>query len=79
MGIMDKITGRFRKSSGGGESSDVSQHGYPEQAPAGSEAGGERPLEEMPQREGADAGRKHPDDVVESDDGKATGNPHAAG
>jgi hypothetical protein len=33
----------------------------------------------MPQREGADAGRKHPDDVVESDDGKATGNPHAAG
>jgi hypothetical protein len=79
MGIIDKITGRFRKASGGAESPDVSQQGYPEEAPAGTEAGGETPAEETPQRQGADAGRKHAAEDVEHDDGKSTGNPHSAG
>jgi hypothetical protein len=79
MGIIDKITGRFRKSSGGGESLDVSQQGYPEEAPPGTEAGGETPAEETPQRQGADTGTEHPAEAVEHDDGKATGNPRSAG
>jgi hypothetical protein len=79
MGIIDKITGRFRKASGGAESLDASGHGYPEEAPAGTEVGGEQPAEETPQRQGADAGRKHPEEDVESGDGKATGNPRSAG
>jgi hypothetical protein len=76
MGIIDKISGRRRKSSGGGETFDVSRQGYPEEAPAGTAAGGDRRAEDTPQRQSAKPDRKHD---VERDDGKATGNPHSAG
>jgi hypothetical protein len=79
MGIIDRITGPFRKARGDVGTIDQSQHGYPEEAPAGAEAGGETPAAETPQRQSARAGRRYPDEAVDSDDGKATGNPRSAG
>lgn len=79
MGFIDRITSRFKKASGGAESVDVSQQGYPEEAPSGMEPGGDRPAEESPQRQGAEPERKYPDEAVESGNGKATGNPRSAG
>ena len=58
---------------------DESQQGYPEEAPPGSDPAGGGRSEDSPQREGAKAPRKHDDQVDGSDDGKATGNPDAAG
>jgi hypothetical protein len=62
------------------ESIDESQHGYPEEAPPGSNPPGEDPpSEETPQRRGGKAEREHGDEATDTDDGTATGNPHAAG
>lgn len=59
---------------------DISQQGYPEEAPAGVDPGGDdRPSEDSPPREGAKAPRKHDDRAGDADDGKATGNRRAAG
>jgi len=78
VGFVDKIR-NARKSRRGAESVDVSRHGYPEEAPAGTTSGTPEPAEETPQRQGAKPGRKYPDEAVESGDGKATGNPRSAG
>jgi hypothetical protein len=61
------------------ESVDESQQGYPEEAPPGTDPGGEPPSEETPQRQGGKAERRGPDEATESGDGKATGNPRSAG
>jgi hypothetical protein len=59
---------------------DISQHGYPEEAPPGADpSAGDGPSEDRPPREGAKAPRKHDDLSDETDDGKATGNPRSAG
>jgi len=55
------------------------QQGYPEEGPPGADPGGGGRSEDSPQREGANAPRKHDDQADESDHGKATGNPDAAG
>ena len=57
--------------------SDQSSAGYPEEAPPGADPSGAP--EDTPQRESAEAPRKHDDQVDETDDGKATGNPRSAG
>jgi hypothetical protein len=51
---------------------DQSDKGYPEEAPPGADPGGGERSEETPAREDAE---KAPD----NEDGKATGNPNAAG
>ena len=56
---------------------DISDHGYPEEAPPGADPDG--PSEDRGPREGAKAPRKHDDVAEKGDDGKATGNPHSAG
>jgi hypothetical protein len=53
-----------------------SQAGYPEEAPAEVEPGGDAPPEDTPPRKGARSDRKH---ATEGDDGKATGNRRSAG
>jgi hypothetical protein len=78
VGFVDRIRS-FRRSRRGAESVDVSRQGYPEEAPAGTAPDQPEPAEETPQRAGAKPGRKSPDEVVESGDGKATGNPQSAG
>jgi hypothetical protein len=60
--------------------SEESEHGYPEEGPAGADpSGDDRPSEDSPPREGAKAPRKHDDLAGETDDGKATGNRRSAG
>ena len=57
--------------------SDQSSAGYPEEAPPGADPSGAP--DETPQRESGKSPRKHDDQVDETDDGKATGNPRSAG
>ena len=57
--------------------SDQSGAGYPEEAPPGADPSGAP--DDTPQREAAEVPREHDDQVDESDDGKATGNPRSAG
>jgi hypothetical protein len=62
------------------ERPDEARSGYPEEGPAGADpSGDDRPSEDSAPREGAKAPRKHGDLTDETDDGKATGNPHSAG
>jgi hypothetical protein len=51
------------------ESHDVSESGYPEEAPPGADPGGGDRREETPARE-------HAEDAPDQDDDKATGNPN---
>jgi hypothetical protein len=51
---------------------DESGSGYPEEAPPGADPSGGRRSEETPAREDAE-------DAPDNEDGKATGNPDAAG
>jgi hypothetical protein len=50
------------------ETHDVSEEGYPEEAPPGADPGGGRRTPESPARE-------HAEDAPDHDDGKATGDP----
>jgi hypothetical protein len=51
------------------ESHDVSESGYPEEAPPGADPGGGDRREETPARE-------HAEDAPDHDDDRATGNPN---
>jgi hypothetical protein len=57
--------------------SDQSSAGYPEEAPPGADPSGTP--DDTPQREAAKVPLKHDDQVDDTDDGKATGNPRSAG
>jgi hypothetical protein len=62
------------------ESVEESQHGYPEEAPPGSNPNrDDPPSEETPQRSGGKAVPRRAERDAESGDGKATGNPRSAG
>jgi len=51
------------------ESHDISEEGYPEEAPPGADPGGGRRSDDTPARDDAE-------DAPDHDDGTATGNPH---
>jgi hypothetical protein len=57
--------------------SDQSSAGYPEEAPSGADPSGAP--DETPQRDSAEAPRRHDDQADDADDGTATGNPNSAG